>query len=99
MLQFKTIIMFLVVVLVTAGTYFALEVMVDRSEQVEVDTGATADEVFGATQPATIRPAPSESASVSDPEQAIREIAQATARAAAARTATAVARDTVADQL
>lgn len=99
MLQFKTLVMFVVVVLVTAGTYFGLSVSIDRSETETKETGVTADEVFGSSQPATLDVSTTVSTDLSPEEVAIRRIARATAKAAAAHTADEVARATVADQL
>ena len=45
MLRIQTVIMFLVVVGVTFGTVFALNALVDRSEQATETQGATAEEI------------------------------------------------------
>lgn len=99
MLRIQTVIMFLVVVGVTFGTVFALNALVDRSEQATETQGATAEEVFGSTGPASLTASPAPESGVSSAETQLRRVARSVALAAAQQTAADVARSEVADQL
>lgn len=99
MLRVQTLIMFLVVIGVTSGTIFTLNTLVDRSDQVNLTTGATAEEVFGSSVPAKLSAKSAEMEKTSSAEAEVRRIARAVAVAAAQQAAVDVARQEVADQL
>ncbi|MBR9813005.1 hypothetical protein GYB61_04010 [bacterium] len=88
MLRKSTIFMLLVVVAITAGTYFAMEKFFGGEKVEETDDGPTAEEVFSSNASSGLTASGS---TMSSEERALRSAARAAAEGAAREAAEAAA--------